>query len=395
MGYPKIFHESRFDDATPVASTTATGYDVLNLLDWRPYTEWQPTALPATVTVDAASLAWEFTNTLDGWTGADVTLTANPTFLNVVSTATNPRIVSPTTVIDGKANRYITARIRRNAGTGWDSRSARYQTNRHISGTAYSKNIVDPTGGVPGSWVVAVWDMHDLSFGGDDWKKSTITGMEIHLGETTADEFDIDWIAVAPSLSADYALFWGHDFGTQGVTVEIRGSVDNFSADDNLVATTDPEGDGPLLLEFTSAQYRYWRFTITAGASSGNPTIGIAAIGAALEIPKYLREGFDPRGRMPKGRFNKSVTGQPLGRTVQYEEWSQSLTFELLTWAWVRATWEPAWEAHLRGEPFVFAWDSTSHATELALVTMDGGFKTPHKAGSVTDLMINLTGLLA
>ena len=55
MGYPKIFHDNRLDDATPAASTTAAGYNVLNLRDWRPYTKWQPTALPATVTVDCAT----------------------------------------------------------------------------------------------------------------------------------------------------------------------------------------------------------------------------------------------------------------------------------------------------------------------------------------------------
>jgi len=50
--YPKILHDNRLDDAAPVASTTAEDYDVLNLRDWRPYTWWKPTALPATVTVD-------------------------------------------------------------------------------------------------------------------------------------------------------------------------------------------------------------------------------------------------------------------------------------------------------------------------------------------------------
>lgn len=249
MGFPKIFHDNRFDDATPAASTTATGYDVLNLLDWRPYTKWQPTALPATVTVDSGS-----------------------------------------------------------------------------------------------------------------------------------------------ALAADYALCWEHDLATQGATFEVRGSTDNFAASNVLLATKTPTTDDPFLLEWATSNYRYRRITITGTTV---PTLGIAAIGAALEIPQYLREGFDPRGRKPMGVFNKSVAGMPLGRTVQYEEWSQSLTFELLTWAWIRATWEPAWEAHLRGEPFVFAWDSVSHATELVLVTVKDGFQTPHKQGSIGNLTLNLVGLLA
>ena len=395
MGFPKIFHDNRFDDGTPVASTTAAGFDVLNLLDWRPYTEWQPTALPATVTADSASLAWEFTNTADGWTGSGVTLTPNATFLHVVETVANPQLFSPTGLtIDGAVNRYIVARIRRNSGSSWAGQGY-YRTSNHNFSASYILNIADPTSGAGGAWVLAIWDMHDLDFGGDDWKNSIAIQIRLDFGSAGADEFDVDWIGVFPSLSADYALIWGHDLGTQGVTLEVRGSVDNFSSDDNLVATTDPEGDAPLLLEFTSAQYRYWRFNITAGYASGNPTIGIAAIGTALEIPKGLTEGFDPRGRIPKGMFNKSVAGMPLGHNNTHEAWSQSLNFRDLSWDWIRSTWEPAWDAHLSGEPFVFAWDPVGHADELVLVNVKDGFKTPHRIGSYTDLSFSLVGLLA
>lgn len=249
MSLPRIYHDSRFDDGTPAASTTATGFDVLNLLDWRPYTKWQPTALPATVTVDSGS-----------------------------------------------------------------------------------------------------------------------------------------------AKAADYCVVWEHDLGTEGATLEVRGSTDDFSASDVLVDSLTPSDDAPFLLEWSSVSYRYWRIRITG---STMPTLGIAAIGAALEIPKGLSEGFDPRGRKPKGVFNKSVAGMPLGRTIQYEEWAQSLTFPDITWSWIRSTWEPAWTGHLRNTPFVFAWDSASHADELVLANVKDGFTTPHRIGSLADLRINLVGLLA
>jgi hypothetical protein len=54
-GYPKILYENRFNDATPAASTTASGYSVLNVVDWRPYTWWKPTAGTSTITVDCGS----------------------------------------------------------------------------------------------------------------------------------------------------------------------------------------------------------------------------------------------------------------------------------------------------------------------------------------------------
>src|SRR3954464_7747325 len=56
MASPKFLYDNRFNDAVPVASTTAAGdFNVLNLLDFRPYTWWKPTALPATVTIDSGS----------------------------------------------------------------------------------------------------------------------------------------------------------------------------------------------------------------------------------------------------------------------------------------------------------------------------------------------------
>lgn len=53
---PTIYFDNRLGDATPVASSTASGaFAAANLADWRPYTWWKPTALPATITVDCAS----------------------------------------------------------------------------------------------------------------------------------------------------------------------------------------------------------------------------------------------------------------------------------------------------------------------------------------------------
>lgn len=57
MAKPKFLYDNRLGDGLPVASSTAAGtFSVLNLLDWRPYTWWQPAALPATVTVDCGAV---------------------------------------------------------------------------------------------------------------------------------------------------------------------------------------------------------------------------------------------------------------------------------------------------------------------------------------------------
>lgn len=54
---PAILYDNRLDNGTPVSSVTVdTGYDVLNLRDWRNYTFWQATgAGPFYLTVNCAS----------------------------------------------------------------------------------------------------------------------------------------------------------------------------------------------------------------------------------------------------------------------------------------------------------------------------------------------------
>ncbi len=248
-GYPQILHDNRLDDATPVASTTATGYDVLNLRDWRPYTWWKPTALPATVTVDCAS-----------------------------------------------------------------------------------------------------------------------------------------------PVAADYFLIWGHDLFTHGCTVELRGSTDNFVSSNVLIASKITTSNDPFFVAFTSVSFRYWRLNITGGATM--PSIAIASIGTALDIHAYFASGFDPIGRDVIGQYNQSMSGHPLGKAIRYEEWSQTLNFENVTWSWLRATWQPAWSVHLRKEPFVLVWDSVDHADELRLVVAQNGYRTPHSTGSYANLSLDVMGVI-
>lgn len=246
--YPKILHENRLDDATPVASTTAAGFNVLNLRDFRPYTWWKPTALPATVTVDCGS-----------------------------------------------------------------------------------------------------------------------------------------------AKAVDYWTVYGHDLFTQAATIELRGSTDNFGASNVLLDTFAPTDNKAFARYITSVMYRYWRLRITGGATM--PSIAIAALGQLLDVPSYLESGFDPTGRKVVGVSNRSMDGHPLGRTVKYEQWEESLKFQLLTWSWLRASFEAAWTAHLRDDPFLFVWNPIGQPAEIYLVMAKDAFKSPHRAGSLCDLTMDVVAV--
>ncbi|TXT23903.1 MAG: Uncharacterized protein FD134_1872 [Gallionellaceae bacterium] len=190
--------------------------------------------------------------------------------------------------------------------------------------------------------------------------------------------------------AADFALIYGHDLFTQGASVEVRGSTDNFSISDEQLAAVTPASDAPFLLEFSSASYRYWRIRIT-GTSA--PSVAIAMIGAALVMPRYLGGGFDPLARSLVLQANHNDNGHPLGKIIEFERWQQTLSFGLVSWGWLRGTWQPAWRGKLRGQPFVFAWDSVNYPAELQLVTAGDNYQTPHQTGLLASLQFDVSGV--
>lgn len=271
---PTILHDNRFDDGIPVASSTAAGYDALNLRDWRPYTWWKPASLPANVTVDCG----------------------------------------------------------------------------------YAK-------------------------------------------------------------AADYCVIWGHNLISSGCAFEVRGSTDNFVTSNDILAKLLVDGslltedgfnllnedgtrllvstvayttDAPILLQFASASYRYWQINILG---SGQPSIAICSIGAALVMQYGLAYGFDPLARKVTGQTNLSETGNPLGKAIYFESWTQTLTFNRISPVWLRSTFEPAWKEHLRSTPFVFAWNPGDYPGELYLVNSADNLSTPHDLPGNAQIVFDVSGL--
>lgn len=222
--------------------------------------------------------------------------------------------------------------------------------------------------------VLNLRDMRDFTF----WKPSAMPAT------VTVD--------CGTSKAADYMAVYGHDLGSKGCTIEVRKSTDNFGANDVLVDTHTPTDDKPILRLFSSQSSRYWRLRVLTGSA---PALAIGLLGARLEIPAGVRESFDPIGRAIKSQMNRSVQGRALGRVINWREWKENLIFELVSWTWVRDTWRAAAEAWLESEPWLFCWNPDSYPKETWHVSMDdGGWSTPHRAGSLTDLQVAVTGVL-
>lgn len=189
--------------------------------------------------------------------------------------------------------------------------------------------------------------------------------------------------------SVDYWLLWGHDLASVGATAELRRSSDNFAANDVLVDSVAPSSDAPFARKVTSSSARYWRLRFTGAV----PTIAIAALGVALTSPVPLPPGFDPLKRDIHAATNRSSRGYGLGRVIEWEEWAEDLELQWVSQTWLRDSFLPAWEAHLKHTPFVFGWDIGDHPDEIYLVEADAKRETPHQAGGYAHLRVRLSGV--
>jgi len=182
----------------------------------------------------------------------------------------------------------------------------------------------------------------------------------------------------------DYFLIYA-----EAGTYEARGSTDNFSASNVLLATIVLTATGLALAVFNSASYRYTRLTIPSGAA---PVVAIAVIGAALEAPVWFENSFNPIDREPHGHTNRNEDGHALGTVVFFESGEHDIDLKNVSWSWARDTFLPAWKSHLRGSPFGLIWDSDLPG-DVRLVAAGEKLSVPHRAGSLCDVEIDVEGV--
>jgi len=95
-----------------------------------------------------------------------------------------------------------------------------------------------------GDFVITVWDMHALTAGGNDWSQNTITGLRLDLGNSSADQFEIEWVALSPNpASQDDVLVLGDgtnraQYGTSAGTAKIGDGVQQCMAWSDAPLTT-------------------------------------------------------------------------------------------------------------------------------------------------------------
>ena len=151
-------------------------------------------------TAFAAKIAWGFDSDAQGWVAAYGTITHNSDgYVLFEATTNDPMFIKNGLSIDGGKDHIVRVRIKRVAGSSWQG-TLYYGTTVHGDSESYRKTISDTT--VTNEWVVLEYDMSSLSAGGTDWVDNTITRLRFDWGNSSTDDFQIDWIAIGTKGAA-------------------------------------------------------------------------------------------------------------------------------------------------------------------------------------------------
>jgi hypothetical protein len=211
------------------------------------------------VTDAGPPLYYDFTNTVESFTGQNTTLTATATYMIINSTGTDPAI-RKTISINGAKYPYVQVRLLRTAGTGWDG-IIFYTTAGHAESGLYYKSWAEPTYGGNFQWITA--NMHALTLGGTDWQTNTITGIRFDFGLTAADDFQIDAFVLRGSIYpiAGYAQYSIASYFNENVAsfaaASYNGATNSVNVASGIAVTTSYEWRGYFLAP-TTGNYTFY-----------------------------------------------------------------------------------------------------------------------------------------
>jgi hypothetical protein len=155
----------------------------------------------------APGTLWNFdTDSEDWFISGQVTHNAAGT-LTVTQDIANVEYYSPLLAglhaeFDGSLYRYVQVRLRKMPGamTNWEG-FMYWTTAEHTWSDSYRNDVAMSAALEAGDWVTLTWDMHNPTFGGDDWERSTIKQIRFDLSNDVGPVFEIDWVVIGRRAS--------------------------------------------------------------------------------------------------------------------------------------------------------------------------------------------------
>ena len=176
-----------------------------------PAAKLRPARTPEPITWDAAQKAfvldgkplkaaalWTFETGTDGFQGAGSTLAARPGGgLDVTGDLFDSIVRLPKDLsIKGAESNVVLVRITRNADTErWDG-SLFWTTAAHGEAAGFATKPIRGADPAVGETTIMVYDLAHPKKGGDDWTRSTISGVRLDLDDSAGGAFTIHQVAI-------------------------------------------------------------------------------------------------------------------------------------------------------------------------------------------------------
>ncbi|MCH8479312.1 MAG: hypothetical protein LAT56_15430 [Wenzhouxiangella sp.] len=130
------------------------------------------------------AVRFQFLNSVDGWTGNNADLVANPSFLSIEGTGSNPFAQILSLFIDADENPIVYFRARRTAGTGYGGAVSFFNGSSWFSVSLTEPNDVDE------------WNTYRVDLSDNENYTGDVLGFRVQLGEGAGDEYDLDFFEV-------------------------------------------------------------------------------------------------------------------------------------------------------------------------------------------------------
>ena len=381
---PIILWDNLFNRSTPTATDTATGFDPLNLIDWRRHTLWKGAS------AGTKHLVVDLNKTLNaGFETGDLT---NWTPNDAAASNTNPnsgtwasRMVASGSDQDGAESAKITVdpaktyRLKIQHDVTWtagdyklklhfyDSGDNLISTTTLVTRTATTGTYVEESNSIGPSGSDVVFPAGTASIAVQDTWDDTPTGTS-----------DMDDVIFYEEVDPDRWAMVNHNFWSANATVSLESSV----ADTEVIGATwvervagfTPPDNKAIWKPFTAigTPQRAWRIKIVTANLAA--FLGMIFLGEKLEFPKYMLGEWDPQPYTVRGTTGMSEGGNWLGATPQPFVSQNTLFMQNITDAFVRDTFGPVFDDHIRQLlPWMLVWDETNHDADVFLMSLRDG----------------------
>ena len=353
-----------------VVSSAAANFNRLNVQDWRPFTQWKPTAVPVAQT--GASQVWQVDDS-GGPSFVDETTDFNSVTANDVDPFPLTEAINDYMAV-GFTQTFGDLVINVGTvgvagvvaweywnGTAWTALSG--VTDGTTNFTASGQNSVTFT--IPQDWAALILN-GSASLFYIRARVTTVYSTNPILTQGFIQSAD-EWIRfdLGTSKAADTFCLSGHDLFTQGATIKLQTSTDVGFTSPVDVFTLVPADNTTQYVEFTSVSSRWWRVLITGATAP--PAFGVIVLSERFTFTRFLST---PWSRLPErlqSQTQTSVKGHPLGRKIEFIQHNLAATwksyptndFELF---------QSIWDAAVHKDPFIWVWDPGDHPSEALLV---------------------------